>query len=293
MCNAGATGPDGGECTLCQAGEYKTSTGNGPCKDCTAGKYSGQVGSSIDSCQACESGKTSPTGSASEGACVATNDCPPGQTLTADSCQDCEAGTYKEASGSAMCTDCPLNSDAPAGASGCSCKSGFELLLDRQCSPEPLYLQSRIEEISGIVSALGETVTVSNQVQDRRLEDISETLSALSKNLTRVQTEFSSPLNSPNSGGIPPWNQAQYRYCQPAFDSWEDMRTRRRDGSLTVKAGGLGNLMVAGEYEAWVCVHDDACGLAGDYFFCYIFEETTSSFVPWDQHYNLRLFQPK
>ena len=194
-----------------------------------------------------------------------------------------------------MCTDCPsVNSEAPAGASGCSCKSGFEMLLDGQCSPEPLYLQSRIEGISGVLSALGEAVAVSNQVQDRRLEDISETLAVLSKNLTRMKTElFSPPLSSPSSEVIPPWNQAQYRYCQPAFDSWEDMRVRRREGSLTVKTGGLGNLVVAGEYEAWVCVYDDACGLAGDYFFCYVFEETTLSFVPWDQHYNLRLFQPK
>ena len=49
--------------------------------------------------------------------------------------------------------------------------------------------------------------------------------------------------------------------------------------------------MVPGEYEAWVCVLNDLCSLGGDFFFCYVFQETTESFVAWDQHYRLHLFQ--
>ena len=103
----------------------------------------------------------------------------------------------------------------------------------------------------------------------------------------------SAPKLSVSTVGFPPWGQPQYRHCQPVFDSWTDMRMQRREGSVVVKTGGLGDLMIDGEYETWTCVYDDACGLGGDYFFCYVFQEQLQQFVPWDQHFNLRLFQPK
>ena len=33
--------------------------------------------------------------------------------------------------------------------------------------------------------------------------------------------------------------------------------------------------------------------LGGDYFFCYVFDEATNFFVPWDQNFNLNLFRAK
>ena len=42
-----------------------------------------------------------------------------------------------------------------------------------------------------------------------------------------------------------------------------------------------------------MCVRDDACALGGDYFFCYVFDEDTNLFVPWDQNFNLNLFRAK
>ena len=80
---------------------------------------------------------------------------------------------------------------------------------------------------------------------------------------------------------------------RPLLESWADMRRRADEGSLVIKTGGLGKLMVLGKYESWVCVRDDACALGGDYFFCYVFDEATNLFVPWDQNFNLNLFREK
>ena len=44
-------------------------------------------------------------------------------------------------------------------------------------------------------------------------------------------------------------------------------------------------------YAAWICVRDDICSLGGDWYFCYVFEESIEKFVPWDQHFNLKLFE--
>ena len=71
----------------------------------------------------------------------------------------------------------------------------------------------------------------------------------------------SSPTFTTRPEGIPPWNQSQYKYCQPLFDSWRDMRRQIKAGSLRVFTGGLGGLMVEGEYEVWVCAHKDPCAL--------------------------------
>ena len=100
-----------------------------------------------------------------------------------------------------------------------------------------------------------------------------------------------SPTWLPDTSSVPPWNQLQYKSCQPLFDSWADMRRRLDEGSLVIKTGGLGKLMVLKEYESWVCVRDDACALGGDDFFCYVFNEATKLIVPWDQNSKLKLFR--
>ena len=71
------------------------------------------------------------------------------------------------------------------------------------------------------------------------------------------------------------------------------MHSQYKAGSLKVRMGGLGDLLIVNEYESWICVFDDPCSLGGDYFFCYVFQETSERFVPWDQHYNLKLFRPR
>ena len=103
----------------------------------------------------------------------------------------------------------------------------------------------------------------------------------------------SSPTWVPGSSDVPRWNQTQYKRCQPVFASWQEMRHQIKAGSVKVKIGGLGKLIIPSEYESWMCVHDDACSLGGDWYFCYVFEESIKKFVPWDQHFNLELFQSR
>ena len=150
-----------------------------------------------------------------------------------------------------------------------------------------------------------------------KLAKMSKSLSVISKNLTEIKTEIkqwvcgkgsndvssldpnpnwdhtSSPTWTPSPGSIPSWNQAQYKHCQPVFNSWSDLRQQYKSGSLQARTGGLGNLLIVNEYESWVCVFDDICSLGGDYYFCYVFQETGEKFVPWDQHFKLNLFQPR
>ena len=71
----------------------------------------------------------------------------------------------------------------------------------------------------------------------------------------------------PNTTDIPVWNQQQYKHCHPSVSSWPDAL---QDKSLIMKTGGLGNLIVEGKFEIWVCLHNDPCALGGDFFFCYV-----------------------
>jgi len=91
----------------------------------------------------------------------------------------------------------------------------------------------------------------------------------------------------PNTTDIPAWNQQQYKHCHPPVSSADALH----DKSLIMKTGGLGNLIEEGKYETWVCLLNDPCALRGDFYFCYVIDESTKTFVPWDQHSTLKLFQ--
>jgi len=52
-CPPGLTGPNGGPCTECVAGTYKSETGNAACTNCAAGEYSRAVDTTSDVCQEC------------------------------------------------------------------------------------------------------------------------------------------------------------------------------------------------------------------------------------------------
>ena len=145
-CNAGYTGPDGGPCTACVAGKYKTTTGSVGCTNCFSGTYSATAGAvSAGLCMVCPTSSNSPTGSSALAACT----CNVGFTgPNGGPCTECGAGTYKDASGSAACTACsvntfsqtvkatsaatclacPANANSPAGstaATSCTCNVGF------------------------------------------------------------------------------------------------------------------------------------------------------------------------
>jgi len=63
-CNAGWSGPDGGECVLCVAGTYKDVQGS-VCSLCAPGKFSMETGKSDSDCDACPPGEYSGEGSMS------------------------------------------------------------------------------------------------------------------------------------------------------------------------------------------------------------------------------------
>ena len=111
-CNAGYTGPDGGLCTACDAGTYKTTLGSG-------------------SCTSCHDNSISLAGSTSAGACL----CQPGYHKMEQSgnCAGCDYGYYKEGiSDVTSCTDCVLgNTLQPASTSinDCFCGAGTYLVV--------------------------------------------------------------------------------------------------------------------------------------------------------------------
>jgi len=146
LCIPGYTGPDGGTCTACVAGKYKTVSGSAACANCGAGKYSTSIGATLEAtCLACPINSNSPSGSASLSICT----CNVGFTgPDGSSCTACVAGKYKTSSGSAACTDCvagkyststgatleatclacPSYSNSPSASASlsiCTCNVGF------------------------------------------------------------------------------------------------------------------------------------------------------------------------
>jgi len=119
MCDVGHTGSNGGPCTACEAGKYKSTTGSDDCIDCPSGSYSSDsAATSPDDCLLCAVGNYT----VNNLPCV---DCPkfsttlqPGTSISdcicnagyygpsADNCLACWKGKYKPDAGSAPCTDC-------------------------------------------------------------------------------------------------------------------------------------------------------------------------------------------
>eukprot|EP00960_Hanusia_phi_P009448 273604-Hanusia_phi.AAC.2 len=53
--------------------------------------------------------------------------------------------------------------------------------------------------------------------------------------------------------------------------------------------GGLGNLMVAGRFEVWVCEKNHTCLEDPGDFFCFLYDELNHVFIPWDALTALKL----
>ena len=143
VCNVGATGPNGGTCTLCAVGKYKSVNGTAACTDCLAGSYSGRIGannsetcvscpdnsSSVVSSSAltgctCNAGATGPNG----GPCAL---CVPGKYKTVIGtavCTNCSANTFSSVTGAtsiSACSTCPANSQSVGASAVCVCNRGF------------------------------------------------------------------------------------------------------------------------------------------------------------------------
>ena len=104
-CAPGSTGLDGGTCTACAAGKYKTVPGSATCTDCSAGTYSTTIGATaMATCTTCPSNSQSSPGSTALTSCV----CKEGFTgPNGGTCAACAVGKYKVATGSAACIDHP------------------------------------------------------------------------------------------------------------------------------------------------------------------------------------------
>ena len=123
-CNAGYTGPNGGPCSPCALGTYKIASGSAACTSCVAGTYSVAEGATAEeTCALCPLNSVSPSMSSAVDACT----CNAGYTgPDGGPCSPCDAGTFKNTSGSAACRSCGIGrySDV-SGASACAlCPAG-------------------------------------------------------------------------------------------------------------------------------------------------------------------------
>ena len=103
-CNVGATGIDGGPCSACAAGKYKSFSGSGACINCPTGTYSTTMGAlAFSTCTSCPDRSNSPSGSDSRSNCK----CVAGATGNdGAACNPCNAGKFKAGDGSAPCSSC-------------------------------------------------------------------------------------------------------------------------------------------------------------------------------------------
>jgi len=86
-CNSGYVGQNGGVCSECAAGKYKTA--GLTCTDCPTGTYSSlSARNALSDCLLCQSGKYADFS---------------GLTI----CKDCEAGKSQQSTGQAQCQSCP------------------------------------------------------------------------------------------------------------------------------------------------------------------------------------------
>jgi len=121
VCDAGSTGPDGGACTQCVAGKYKSVTGNATCTNCLAGEYSTTVGATSNMCSVCGANSNSPVGSAEIAACQ----CNAWYTgANGGTCTHCPAGKNTAGRrGQDECVDCLAAGAAPSATTNSSSSS--------------------------------------------------------------------------------------------------------------------------------------------------------------------------
>eukprot|EP00961_Rhodomonas_salina_P246199 3326620-Rhodomonas_salina.1 len=119
LCNAGYSGPDGGECVPCAPGMFKARAGNATCEPCPPGSAQPLGGASSCSecpaqtfasaskleCLSCPDGSFPPSADTPSCVCTAGYGGPSGGP-----CSPCTSGTYKREAGSGACTACPPGS---------------------------------------------------------------------------------------------------------------------------------------------------------------------------------------
>ena len=147
ICNAGYEGPDGGPCTACVPGKFKSLNGSAACQSCDMHYFSDVPASTI--CTSCvtflnsDGAITEQIGSGTSEDCICDlsqgflqisdefgnrtcSGCQAGTYATSNGCQNCTGGQYADVAGLTACKDCPANSssyDYPHVA--CQCHAGY------------------------------------------------------------------------------------------------------------------------------------------------------------------------
>jgi len=128
VCNAGSSGPDGGTCTQCLGGTYKSGTGNSGCVGCPALSSSPAGSTAVAAC-ICNAGSSGPDGGTCTQCLAGTYKSTTGNT----GCVGCSEGKFGSTQGGtaeAVCVSCPANSISPVGSnavSQCSCVAGWSV----------------------------------------------------------------------------------------------------------------------------------------------------------------------
>ena len=104
ICKAGYSNEEnGGVCSACPRGSYKTDPGVGTCTQCPANYFSTTDAQTTATCSVCPANSQSPAGSDEPTDCV----CDAGYTgANGAACLPCVSGTYKTAPGAHACTQC-------------------------------------------------------------------------------------------------------------------------------------------------------------------------------------------
>ena len=119
-CNPGYNGQNGGVCTRCPVGTYKSVSGNATCTPCAVGTSNGLTAQ--PTCNTCSAGKYANTTAA-----VLCSLCPAGKYSSLEGrtnlqqCVDCSVGYYASTAGSAVCVQCDSKSyTSGSGSSTCT-----------------------------------------------------------------------------------------------------------------------------------------------------------------------------
>jgi len=130
-CAPGSTGQPG-DCTLCDAGTYKSIIGPSSCIPCASGTYSTISGqTTVDLCLQCKDNSISPIGSNNPNDCS----CIPGSYIFSDQCSLCVGGTYSSGINKAICHTCESGTFSLQGSTTCSiCKRGYYSNLPKSTS---------------------------------------------------------------------------------------------------------------------------------------------------------------
>ena len=143
ICPPGSTGLVSGPCELCASNTYKDTPGSAACSTCPDFSTSLEGSSALSNCH-CNSEYAR---TVSGGVTTCELECGPGFSAGEHDlvCYECAVGKYKDATGSASCTDCPDFSVNTAPQSStvndCICQQGYtrhtDWPSDATCTPCP------------------------------------------------------------------------------------------------------------------------------------------------------------